>query len=174
MSQSCSGVLVRRQPQIADHRVDVVLEFRYFAARVNLNGSGQIAFGDSGRNFRDRTHLTLARLPQADLHCRSNPSTRLPRPAYRRPPRRPSTPIPGATAAVARRRGERAGHVVDRLGERGHLALGYDREVLFEVARGDRGHDLDYPADLLGQIAAMMFTVSVKSFHVPATPETIA
>ena len=47
---------------------------------------------------------------------------------------------------------QRAGHVVDRLGERRDLALGLHRQVLIEVAVGDGGHDLDDAADLLGEV----------------------
>ena len=51
------GVAIGRQPQIANHRIDIVLEFRHFAARIDLNGPGQVAFCHGGRNFGDRAHL---------------------------------------------------------------------------------------------------------------------
>ena len=47
---------------------------------------------------------------------------------------------------------ERVGHVVDRLGERGDLALRFEDELLAQVAVGDRGDDLDDAAHLLGQV----------------------
>src|SRR5882762_5510632 len=54
-----------------------------------------------------------------------------------------------ATSAIARARGhligegrQGVGHVVDRLGQGRDLALRLDREVLLQVAVGDRGHDL--------------------------------
>ena len=48
--------------------------------------------------------------------------------------------------------GERVGHVVDGVGQRRHLAHGFHRQVLFEIAVGDRGHDLDDAAHLFGQV----------------------
>ena len=48
---------------------------------------------------------------------------------------------------------QRVGHVVDRFGERGHLALRFEHELLDEVAVGDRGHDLDDAAHLCGEVA---------------------
>ena len=48
--------------------------------------------------------------------------------------------------------GERAGHVVDRLGERRDLALGLHGEVALQVAFGDRGHHLHDAAHLLGEV----------------------
>ena len=50
-------------------------------------------------------------------------------------------------------RAERVGHVVDGLGERGDLALGFDDELLLQVAVGDRGDDLDDAAHLGGEVA---------------------
>ena len=47
---------------------------------------------------------------------------------------------------------ERVGHVVDGVGERGDLALGFDDELLRQVAVGDRGDDLDDAAHLRGQV----------------------
>ena len=62
-------------------------------------------------------------------------------------------------ADLARHRGhligegaERVGHVVDRLGERGDLALRLEQELLVQVAVGDGGDDLDDAAHLLRQV----------------------
>jgi hypothetical protein len=49
-------------------------------------------------------------------------------------------------------RGERERHVVDRLGERGDLALRLHGEALVQVAVGDRGHHLHDAAHLLGEV----------------------
>ena len=48
---------------------------------------------------------------------------------------------------------QRVGHAVDRVGERGDLALGLDDQLLLQVAVGDRGDDLDDAAHLRGQVA---------------------
>ena len=51
------GVDVGGEPQIADHRIDVVFEFGHLAACINLDRPGQIALGDGGRHFGTRAHL---------------------------------------------------------------------------------------------------------------------
>src|SRR5262249_28514513 len=51
------GVAVGGEPQVVDHRVDVVLERGNLAARVDLNRAGQITLGDSGRDLGDSAHL---------------------------------------------------------------------------------------------------------------------
>ena len=48
--------------------------------------------------------------------------------------------------------GQRVGHAVDGVGERGDLALGFDGELLLQVAVGDGGDDLGDAAHLLGQV----------------------
>ncbi len=42
-------ISLRRQTEITDHRVDIVLELSHLAARINLNRTGQITLGDGGR-----------------------------------------------------------------------------------------------------------------------------
>ena len=51
------GVALGRGAQVADHRVDVVLEVGHFAARVDLDRARQVALGHRGRHFGDRAHL---------------------------------------------------------------------------------------------------------------------
>src|SRR4029077_756184 len=51
------GVDVGGEPEVGDHRVDVVLQLRDFAASIALNRAGQVTLGDGGRDFRDRTDL---------------------------------------------------------------------------------------------------------------------
>ena len=69
------------------------------------------------------------------------------------PPSRPSTPTSRATRGHLIGEGrERVGHVVDGVGERRDFALRFHRQVLLQVAVGDRGHDLDDAAHLLGQV----------------------
>ena len=50
-------------------------------------------------------------------------------------------------------RGQRVDHAVDRVGQRGDFALGFDRQLLLQVAVGHGGHDLGDAADLAGQVA---------------------
>ena len=45
--------------------------------------------------------------------------------------------------------------------------------VWVEVAVGDRGRDLGDVAHLVVRLRAMKLTLSVRSFHVPATPRDL-
>ena len=92
------------------------------------------------------------------------------------PPSRPSTPTSRATRRhlVGEDR-QRVGHVVDGVGERRDFALRLHRELLAQVAVGHRGHHLHDAAHLVRSgCAAITFTLSVRSFQVPATPGTCA
>ena len=51
------GVDVGGEPQIADHGVDIVFQLRDFAPGIDLDRTGQVAFGHRGRHFRDGAHL---------------------------------------------------------------------------------------------------------------------
>ena len=147
------GVALGGEPQVADHRVDVVFELGHFAARIDLNRPGQVALGHRGRHLGDRAHLG-GQVRGQQVHVAGEI-------------------LPGAGGAghvgltaetafdadLARHRrhliGEgrkRVGHVVDGFGERRHLALRLHGEVLLEVAVGDRGHDLHDAAHLLGEV----------------------
>ena len=147
------GVAVRGQPQVVDHRVDVVFELGHFAARIDLNRARQVAFGHGGRDLGDRAHLRGEICgQQVDVA---------------------GEVFPGAGGAwhvglaaetafdadFARDRGhligegrQRVGHVVDGFGERRDFALRFHRQVLLQVAVGDRGHDLHDAAHLFGQV----------------------
>ena len=147
------GVAVGRQPQVVDHRVDVVFELRHLAARIDLNRPRQVALGDGRRHFGDRAHLR-GEIRGQQVHVAGQVLPRAGRAGHGR-----LSTEPAFDADLARHRrhliGEcrqRAGHVVDRVGERRDLALGLHRQVLIEVAVGDRGHDLDDAADLLGEV----------------------
>ena len=51
------GVAVGGQPQVVDHRVDVVFELGHLATRLGLNGSRQVALGHGRCHLGDRAHL---------------------------------------------------------------------------------------------------------------------
>ena len=51
------GVAVGREPQVVDHRVDVVFELGDLAARVDLDRPRQVALGHRGRDLGDGAHL---------------------------------------------------------------------------------------------------------------------
>ena len=146
-------IALGRVAQVADHGVDVVLQVGHLAARVDLNRARQIALGHGGGDFGDGAHLRgEVRRQQVDVggqifpgaggagHVRLAAETAL-------------------DADLARHGGhlvgedrQRVGHAVDGVGERRDLALGLHRETLAQVAVGDRGHDFDDAAHLVGEV----------------------
>jgi len=64
-SQSCSVLTSVCEPQIANHRIDVVLELGHLAAGVDLDRTGQIALVTGGRHFGNRAHLGTSDWPRA-------------------------------------------------------------------------------------------------------------
>ena len=147
------GVAVGRQPQVVDHRVDVVLELGHLAARVDLNRPRQVALGHGRRDFRDGADLRgEVRGQQVDVAGQV-----LPRAGGAGHVGLTAKPPFDADLARDRRdlvgKGrQRSGHVVDRVGERRDLALGLDRQVLLEIAVGDGGHHFDDAAHLFGEV----------------------
>jgi hypothetical protein len=147
------GIAVGGKPQVVDHRIDVVFQFGHFAARIHLNRAGQVALGHRGRHFGDGAHLRReVGGKEVDVAGEMLPG------AGRA--RHVGLTAEAAVHADLARHGrdligegrERIGHVVDGLGQRRHFALRFHREILLEVAVGDRGHDLHDAAHLLGEI----------------------
>ena len=95
------GVAVGRQPQVVDHRVDVVFELGHLAAGLDLDRPRQVALGHGGRDFGDRAHLVGEIGRRAGSRCRSGPSTCPAAPGTLAcPPSRPSTPTSRATVVT--------------------------------------------------------------------------
>ncbi len=147
------GVALGGEPEVIDHRVDVILELSHFAARVDLDRARQVTLGDGGRHLGDGAHLRRqVGCQQVDVAGQVLPGSRGARNIR-------LTAETAFHAHLARNRGhligkgrERVGHVVDGLGKGCHLALGCDGEILLEVAVRHRRHHLDDAADLLGQV----------------------
>ncbi len=147
------GVAVGRQPQVVDHRVDVVLELGHLAAGVDLNRSGQVALRDGGGDVRDRANLRR-QVGGEQVHVSGEV---LPGAGGAGHVRLAAEPALDADLARDRRdlvgkRRQRFRHVVDGGRQRRDFALGVDGELLFEVAIGDRGDDLHDAADLFRQV----------------------
>ena len=147
------GVALRRQAEVVDHGVDVVFELGDLAAGVHLNGARQVALGHGGRHLGDGAHL-VGEVVGEQVHVAGQVLPRAGGAGHVR--LATETPF---DAHLARHRrhligedGERVGHVVDRLGEGRHLALRFHRQLLLQVALGDRGHDFHDAAHLLGEV----------------------
>ena len=147
------GVLIGGEAQIADHGVDVVFELGDLAARFHLHRAGKVALGDRGRHFGDGAHLRR-QVGGEQVHVAGQvlPSARRARHVglAAEPPF--DAHFAGHGGHLVGKGRERVRHVVDGLGERRHLALGGDGEILLQVAVRDRGHHLDDAAHLLGQV----------------------
>ncbi len=147
------GVAVGRQPQVVDHRVDVVLELRDLAACIDLDRARQVALRDRCGDVRDRAHL-CRQVGGEQVHVAGEI---LPRARGARHVRLAAEAALDADLAGDRRDlvGEcrqRLRHVIDRGRQRGDLALGVDGQLLLEVAVGDRGHDFHDAAYLFRQV----------------------
>ena len=147
------GIAIGGEPQIVDHRVDIVFELSHFAARIDLNRSRQVAFGHGRRHFGDGAHLGRQICgEQIDVAGQVLPGAGS---AWH-------VGLPAETAFDADfarhrghligERGERVRHIVDGFGERRDLAFRFHRQALLEVAVGDRGHHLDDAAYLFGEV----------------------
>ena len=139
--------------QVGDHRVDVVLQLGHLAARLDLDGAREIALGHGGGDLGDGAHLggevggeqidvAGEILPGAggagDVGLAAEPPV--------------DADFARDVGHLVGEGGERVGHVVDGVGERGDLALGLHGEALAQVAVGHGGHDLHDAADLLGEV----------------------
>ena len=118
------GVAIGRETEIVDHRVDVVFELGDFAARVDLDRSGQVALGDGGRHLGDGAHLRRQIGGQqidvaGQILPRAGGAGHVGLAA--------EAPFDADLARHGRdligEGGERRGHVVDGLGQRRDLAL---------------------------------------------------
>ena len=147
------GVALRRQTEVTDHRIDVVLEFGDFAARFDLNGARQVALRHGRGDLGDGTHLVRQIVSEkVDVAGQVFPCTG-------------GAGHAGLSAEAAldanfarhgrhliRENRKRFGHGVDRVGERCNFAFRFDGELGFEITLGDCGHDLDDAANLFRQI----------------------
>ena len=147
------GVPVGREPQIVDHRVDVVFELRHLTSSVDLNGTGQVPLGHCRGDLRYGSHL------RRQVGCQQVHVAReiLPgaggtgniglaaKPAFHAHFTRHARDLIG-------KRRQRARHVVEGVGERRHLPSGLHGQALLEIAVGDGGHDLHDPPHLLREI----------------------
>ena len=147
------GVAVGGQPQVVDHRVDVVLEVGHFAARLDLDRPREVALRHRGGDLGDRAHLVgQVGGQQVDVAGQVLPRARRARHVGLAAEASFDADLARDRRHLVGEDRERLGHVVDGVGQRRDLALRLHEEVLLEVAFGDGGHDLDDAAHLLGQV----------------------
>src|SRR5205823_246503 len=133
---------------------DRVLELEDLAAHVDCDLLGEVALGDSRRDFSDVAHLgrQVARhvvdvvgevFPDAGhaFHLRLAAEVAF------------GTDLAGDTGDLAREGVELVDHDVDRVFELADLAVDVDGDLLGEITAGDGGRDVGDIADLGGQVA---------------------
>ena len=133
--------------------VDRLGQRRDLALGLDRDLLRQVAVGDRGRDLRDLAHL----VGQVRRHHVHGVGQVAPRAGGARHLGLAAQHALGADLArdaghLLGERAQRVGHVVDRLGQRRDLALGLDRDLLRQVAVGDRGRDLRDLAHLVGQV----------------------
>ena len=147
------GVPLGRLSEVADHLVDVVLEVRDLARRLDIDRARQVALRDGRRDVCDRAELRRQRLGelvhvvgQALPHAGDAFDLRLP------------AKLPfGAdflrdAGHLGGERRELVDHRVDRPCELSHLALGRDGDLLREIALRDRGRHVRDVPHLVGEV----------------------
>ena len=145
--------LVGERRQLVDHRVDGVLELEDLAARVDGDLAAEVAVGDGGRHVGDVSHLVgqVAR-HEVDVVGQVLPGTgdALDLGLAAEDPLRAD--LARHARHLRRERPQLIDHRVDRVLELEDLALDVDRDLLGEVAVGDRGRHLGDVAHLVGQV----------------------
>src|SRR5581483_2969315 len=148
-----SGDLVGEGAERVGHAVDGLGQGGNFALRLDGDLLGQVAAGDSGGHLGDVADLAgEVRREEVDVVGEV-----LPRPGHTFDLCLPAelsfgADLTGDSGYLRRERRERVGHAVDGLGQRGNFALGFNGDLLGEVAGGDGGRDLGDVADLIGQV----------------------
>ena len=138
-SQSCSLLRSVVSRRLCDHRVDVVLQLGHLAAGLDLDRASQVALGHGGGDLGDGADLrgevagqqvdvvgqVLPRAGRAgDVGLAAEPPF--------------DADLAGHADHLLGEGRQRVGHVVDRLGERGDLALGLHGELLSAGCRRRR------------------------------------
>src|SRR5207237_74782 len=172
-----SGDLVGEGRELVDHDVDGVLQLEDLALDVDGDLLGQVALGHGGRDLGDVPDLAgeVGRqevdvvgevLPGAGHALDARLTAELAFGAH----------LAGDSGDLVGERRQRVGHAVDGLGQGGDLALGLDGDLL-ELGGASRCEGRQSGAMFrtwLARLEARKLTLSVRSFHVPATPSTWA
>src|SRR5687768_7505205 len=157
--------------QLFDHRIDGVLQFEDLAPGVDGDLLRQVAGRHRRRHGGDVAHL-VGEVPgeQVDVVGQLPPRSRDARHSGLSPQRAFDADLARHGRHLIGEGAQRIGHVVDGVGQVGHFSLGFDDELLREVAGGDGGHDLGDASHLVGEIAG--HDVDVVGEVPPCTRDT--
>ena len=147
-------VLAHRLAQVADHLVEQVLEHRDLAAGLHANLTREVALGHGGGHFRDRADL----IGQVGRQLVDVVGQVLPDPRHLlglglAAELALDADLAGHARDLAGEAVELVDHRVDGVLELEELAAHVRRDLLAQVAVGDRGRDLCDVTHLAGQVA---------------------
>ena len=143
----------RGVPQIADHFVDVVLDECNLALRFHLNRTRQIALGDCGRDINNCTKLcSQVRCQSVNVIGQISPCARGARHVRLAAEFSFHAHFSRDGRNLLRECRQRVDHVVDRLGELGNFALGFEEEFALQIAVCHCRHDLCDATHLISQV----------------------
>ncbi|HEV7159367.1 MAG TPA: hypothetical protein VGN38_13500 [Caulobacteraceae bacterium] len=147
------GVLEGLILQIADHLVDVVLEFLDLAGRLDSDRPGEVALGDRSGHLGDGAHLGgEVRGQLVDVVGQVAPQAG----GARHPGLAAELALDADLASdvghLIGERGQGFDHAVDGVGQRRDLALGVQGQLALQIAVGHRGHHAGDVAHLSGKV----------------------
>src|SRR5215470_1254254 len=158
-------IALDRFAQIGNHRIDVVFELGHFAARLDLDGTRQVTLGDRRGYVRDGTNLAgEVRSKKVNVAGEVPPGTGGAGDVCLSTETAFDTDLTRDVRHLIGKSRESIRHIVDCVGKGGDLALRLHGQTLIEIAVGHRGHHLDDPADLFGQVVSHEIDVVSEIF----------
>ena len=146
-------VSLGRGAQVVDHRIDIVFQVGDLAARLDLNGSGQVAPGHRGRDLGNGADLCReVGRQQVDVAREVLPGAGRSRHVGLAAQASFDADLARDAGHLFREDRERVGHVVDGFGQRRHLTFGHARELLAQIPVGNGRDDLHDATHLVGQV----------------------
>src|SRR5712671_6089816 len=146
-------IALGRFAQIGNHRIDVVFQISHFAACLDLDGTREVTLGHRCCYLRDRSNLAgEVRSKQVDVSSQVPPGAGCAWDVCLSTETAFDADFTRDVRHLISKRREGIGHIVDGVGKGGDFALRLHGEALVKITIGHRGHHLDDPADLVGQV----------------------
>jgi hypothetical protein len=167
--------LIREDRQRIDHFVDGVGELGDFALRLKDQFAFEISVRHGGDDLGNTAHLSgQVRRHEVDVIGEIFPRARDAAHIGLAAQFTVGADFAGHARHFRSERIELIHHRVDGVLELQNFAARIHGDLARQVAVGHSRGDLRDVANLIGQVAAIELTLSVRSFHVPATPRTSA
>ena len=146
-------ILDRGVLQVPNHLVDVVLQGGDFAAGIDLDESGQVAFGNCSRDVGNRSHLgsQICREP-IDVVCEIFPGAGRPRNTRLTAEFAFDTYFAGNCGDLIGESCQCLDHAVNGISKFRNFTLSLDQQLPFQISVGYSGDHLRNTADLVRQV----------------------